>query len=301
MKSYVITQLDAFARLNEAWNLYRGHTRGVGENVRRMVEQVRQAETKISALLGRPIQDLSVLEIGPGQQLMQMAYLAARNEVVGIDLDVILQHLSLSGCIRMAKQNGWMRTCKTVGRKLAGIDNKVVTELQSQLGLKTMPQLRVLPMDASKMDFEDNRFDVVLSRAVFEHLPDPGAVASEIRRVLKPGGVMFLTLHLFSSDSGSHDTRIFVGQREQLPYWAHLRPEHVQDVRSNSYLNRLLLADWKRIFRSVMPGSEVAALCDAGEKDRQELRKLRLDGQLAAYSDEELLTPTVEISWRKPA
>jgi SAM-dependent methyltransferase len=195
---------------------------------------------------------------------------------------------------------GWVRTGKTVARKMARIDSKVRTELVSQLRLHVMPELRVLQMNAGRMTFQDNHFDVVYSRAVFEHLSDPVAVVSEIRRVLKPGGVMFVRLHLFTSDSGCHDTRIFVGQRGTLPFWAHLRPEHEQDVRSNTYLNKLRLADWKRIFESEMPGSEVAALGDAGDTERQELRKLRSQRHLTGYSDEELLTATVEVGWRKP-
>ena len=118
--------------------------------------------------------------------------------------------------------------------------------------------------------------------------------------MLKPGGVLFSRFHLFTSDSGCHDTRIFIGQRGELPFWAHLRPQYEQDVRTNTYLNKLRLADWMEIFQSEMPGSEVAALCDAMDIERQELWKLRSQGQLKNYSDEELLTVTVEVNWRKP-
>ena len=272
----------------------------MAENINGLLRQARASDAKISSLLGVPVTGLKMLEVGPGQQLVQLAYFGTRNEVVGIDLDVILQRLSLRGCIRMVQQNGWLRTCKTVGRKIVGIDRRMRVTLASALGLRAMPQLRVLQMDARRMELADNQFDVVFSRAVFEHLPDPAEVISEIRRVLKPGGVMFVALHLFTSDSGCHDTRIFVGQRGEFPFWAHLRPEHEHEVRSNSYLNRLRLADWIRIFQSEMPGSEVTPLCDAGDVERQELCKLRSQGQLMGYSDEELLTITLEVGWRKP-
>jgi SAM-dependent methyltransferase len=211
-----------------------------------------------------------------------------------------LQYLNLRGCMRMIRKNGWLRTCKTVGRKMALIDHKMRKELTSHLGLRKMPVLRVLQMDAARMDFPSDQFDVVFSRAVFEHLPDPGAAISEIRRVLKPGGVIFIVLHLFTSDSGCHDSRVFAGRRGELPFWAHLRPEHEQAVRSNSYLNKLRLGDWRTIFHSRMPGSEVVALRDAQDLERQELQRLRFLGQLGDYSDEELLSVTVEVSWRKP-
>jgi SAM-dependent methyltransferase len=300
MRSYVKTRLGALARVNEAWNLYLSHTRDATDNVRGLLQQAQGADAKIRALLGAPVTDLKMLEVGPGQQLVQLAYFATRNDVVGIDLDVIMQHLDLLGCARMARKNGLIRTCKTVARKLLRIDTRIRSELAGQLALPGIPKLRVLQMDAANMDFPDDQFDVVFSRAVFEHLPDPASVICEIRRVLKPGGIMFVHLHLFSSDTGCHDTRIFVGHRGGLPFWAHLRPEYEQDVRPNSYLNKLTLADWRQLFEARMPGSKVTALCDAGDLDRQELRNLRSQGQLALYSDEELLTVTLEVSWQKP-
>jgi SAM-dependent methyltransferase len=300
MKSYIITSLGALSRINELWNLYRNHKQNVKANARGLLEQAIETESKINLLIGAPVTGLKMLELGPGQLLVQLAYFAMRNEITGIDLDVILQYLNWRGCLQMARKNGWIRFLKTVGRKMARVDNSMRAEIMSQLGLKTMPALRVLQMDAMKMQFPDDQFDVVYSRAVFEHLPDPEAVISEIRRVLKPGGLMLMTLHLFTSDSGCHDSRIFLGKRGGLPYWAHLRPEFEQAVRSNSYLNKLRLDDWRQAFQTRMPGSRVTALCDAGVSERQELVKLRSQGQLTTYSDDELLTVTVEVSWRKP-
>lgn len=43
-----------------------------------------------------------------------------------------------------------------------------------------------------KIPFADNTFDYVVSNAVLEHVRDPFSAASEITRVLKPGGKMFI-------------------------------------------------------------------------------------------------------------
>jgi SAM-dependent methyltransferase len=300
MKSYVKTRLGALGRLNETWSLHLGHTKHAKENVSALLHQASDANTKISQLLGTPVVGCDMLEIGPGQQLVQLAYFARNNEVVGIDLDLIVQSLTFKSCMKMAATNGWLRTCKTVGRKLARIDARMRAELLSQLDLSEIPELRVQQMDAARMEFPKNRFDVVFSRAVFEHLPDPRAVLSEVKRVLKPGGVMFIVLHLYTSDSGCHDARIFAGDRRSVPFWSHLRAEHQHTVRPNSYLNKLRLAEWRQVFESTLPGSQVVALCDAQDVERQELRKLRSLGELPTYSDEELLTVTVEATWEKP-
>lgn len=42
--------------------------------------------------------------------------------------------------------------------------------------------------DAAELPFEDNSFDVVVSTQVAEYVPDVGAFASEVHRVLKPNG-----------------------------------------------------------------------------------------------------------------
>jgi len=46
---------------------------------------------------------------------------------------------------------------------------------------------RVIELD-KPLPYEDNSFDLVLSRFVFEHVSDPAFFAKELVRVLKPGG-----------------------------------------------------------------------------------------------------------------
>jgi SAM-dependent methyltransferase len=45
---------------------------------------------------------------------------------------------------------------------------------------------------ATAMPFADNAFDAAWSIWVLEHIPNPEAALSEIRRVVKPGGLLFL-------------------------------------------------------------------------------------------------------------
>jgi len=46
--------------------------------------------------------------------------------------------------------------------------------------------------DAEALPYPDGSFDLVVGHAVLHHLPDPGAALAEIRRVLAPGGAVFL-------------------------------------------------------------------------------------------------------------
>ena len=47
--------------------------------------------------------------------------------------------------------------------------------------------------DACHMDFEDNTFDVVAIGNSLHHIPDLAALLSEIKRVVKPGGLILLS------------------------------------------------------------------------------------------------------------
>ena len=59
--------------------------------------------------------------------------------------------------------------------------------------------------DANEIPFADASFDSCLSTEVLEHVTDPVSVAREIRRVLRPGGRLLLTVP-------------FAGELHQIPY-----------------------------------------------------------------------------------
>lgn len=86
--------------------------------------------------------------------------------------------------------------------------------------------------DGKTLPFEDNFAETCMATEVFEHLPNAPEVAREIHRVLKPGGVLFMTvpffwpfhevpfdeyrytpfsLHRILQESGFHQDNILVG------------------------------------------------------------------------------------------
>ena len=48
--------------------------------------------------------------------------------------------------------------------------------------------------DATRLPFPDGAFDRVIASEVMEHIPDEAAAASELARVLRPGGVLAVTV-----------------------------------------------------------------------------------------------------------
>lgn len=51
----------------------------------------------------------------------------------------------------------------------------------------------VVDLDAAPLPFGDSFFDAVLARDILEHVVDPGALTSEIARVLAPGGTLVVS------------------------------------------------------------------------------------------------------------
>ena len=77
------------------------------------------------------------------------------------------------------------------------------------LRLKNVEGLAV--MDAEKLEFPDNSFDVVMAQYVVTAVPNPEAALDEFARVLRPGGEMIL-LSRVSADAG---LRHFIERRLQ--------------------------------------------------------------------------------------
>jgi SAM-dependent methyltransferase len=301
MTSYSSESHGLAGFLRETAGLYRLHSNDVGETVRSQINDIRQVESRINERVGLELRDRDVLEIGPGQFLSQMTYLACSNRVVGIDRDVIARGFGPFAYINMLRRNGVRRTVKTVGRKLMGVDREYESQLVSQLGLKRLPRLTVYQMDVCKMTFPARSFDFVYSRSVLHSLPNPAAAIDEIVRVLRPGGVAYVSIHPYTSETGCLDPRIYTARRNEIPAWAHLRP-HLRGTiyEPNVYLNKLRLPDWRGLFASKMIGLE-CILAPSGKASAEAAKSLQSQGELTEYSLEELLTGQFVALWQKPS
>jgi ubiquinone/menaquinone biosynthesis C-methylase UbiE len=68
---------------------------------------------------------------------------------------------------------------------------------------------RFIAGSATALPFEDNKFDVIWTINVLEHVPKPEQALSEMRRVLKGGGLMYLSAawHCRSWHADGYDVR----------------------------------------------------------------------------------------------
>ena len=84
--------------------------------------------------------------------------------------------------------------------KITGIDlsSKMLHRAQKRIAEKGLQNCDVIEMDATKMTFADNSYDVVYAPYVISVVPDPVAVAKEMYRVCRPGGRVVILNHFKS-------------------------------------------------------------------------------------------------------
>ncbi len=81
--------------------------------------------------------------------------------------------------------------------KITGIDLNEEQLVAAQASLEQQPLAKgrytIQKMDAQNMDFTAHSFDGAFLCWVLEHVPDPLQILNEVRRVLRPGGVVYIT------------------------------------------------------------------------------------------------------------
>jgi phosphatidylethanolamine/phosphatidyl-N-methylethanolamine N-methyltransferase len=84
--------------------------------------------------------------------------------------------------------------------RLTGIDlsQEMLDKAVERVQTLTMPDVTLKVMDATSMDFGENEFDRAIATYTISAVPDPVAVLREMRRVVKPGGVIVILNHFRS-------------------------------------------------------------------------------------------------------
>jgi len=85
---------------------------------------------------------------------------------------------------------------------VTGIDvaEEMLEKAEQRLAARDVRNVRLMQMDAARLDFPDNSFDLVYAPYVINVVPDPVVVASEMRRVCRPGGCFVIFNHFLSSN-----------------------------------------------------------------------------------------------------
>lgn len=150
---------------------------------------------------------LTILDIGNGRLRPQYAILRnAGHRVVGVDF-----------------VNGPNRTWQDYS--YAAIRRMYTAHLR--LAPTAMEATSLVRANVNDLPFPESSFDLAISMAAFEHFLDVPRVLDNVKRVLRPGGLLWIAIHIFTSPSGGHNLSFTEYPLRTLPPgvepWDHLR------------------------------------------------------------------------------
>ena len=242
----------------------------------------------------------TILDVGCGRLYPQtLLFHSLGHKVVGIDIFYISTDRPPLKYYKSLRKNGWVVA-------IADFLDDIL--LKKRTFYKTLENLCVFPlttqgldirqMNAEKLSFSDKSFDIVISNWVFEHIQNVPKAISEIYRVLKIGGMVYVTINLFTSLSGGHHFYWQEPEKVKPPYkippWDHLRKKKYP--LPPVYLNKLREKDFLELF-----GRKFKILEILRYKEGENLLNSQIQEELSQYSKEELLTRDLTIICRKEA
>jgi len=272
--------------------LWRYWQQGAREFARDDFRVYRDARERLASHLGAPVAGKRMLDVGCGQHYPEtLLYHNDGNQVTGVDLDVVGVGPSLHKYAAILRHNGVRRAAKSLVRELV-FDPVYFGELERQYGRPLSRKgLDLRTADAAALPFAGGTFDLVVSTNTFEHLADLDGAVHEIARVLKPGGLAHIDIHLFTSLSGGHHLEWTWPEREQeraAPPWDHLR-QNRRPV--DYYLNKQRASAYRASFERRL--SIIAWL--PGRREGERFLTPELRAHLAEYSEEELLLRNITV------
>jgi len=115
------------------------------------------------------------------------------------------------------------------GRDIVGIDisPRMLARARAR-AVQYAGSLELRVMDIHALDFPDHSFDQVVTSCTFCSVPDPVAGLVALRRVLKPGGGLYMFEH-----TGSHAFPFSLMLNLMTPLWKPIGPEMNRDTVAN--------------------------------------------------------------------
>jgi SAM-dependent methyltransferase len=235
-----------------------------------------------------PLPGRRILDVGCGKSYWLSLLLAAEGaDVVGVDTELVVPGRGIAKYRQILRTNGIERAVRTASWDIL-FSRGYYSELQRRIG-KPLPHEKVElhVYDGVHLPQPDESVDLIVSHEVFEHIADVPTVLTEMARVLRRDGKIYIYIHNFTSLSGGHhiawkhpDTH---PSRVVAP-WDHLRACRHADI--PSWLNGLREHEYRAMFEKFFEIEEWRAISEEG---RAELTN-EIRSELAQYSERELLT-----------
>lgn len=167
-----------------------------------------------------------IFDIGCGSYFpYPMLFASTGVWVIGFDLDELRRAGMRRGRYRAYRErHGWAGSVLRFGFDVCR-QATYYSALQRSAGVPLHGEnVRLLRADALRCPLRDAVVDACVSSAAFEHLADVSGTVREMARVLKPGGIADIEIHLFPSLSGGHEFELANHKPPPagFPVWGHL-------------------------------------------------------------------------------
>jgi SAM-dependent methyltransferase len=167
-----------------------------------------------------------------------------------------------------------------------------------RLGLPggAMPPDRLLVSDVGRLPFAEAQFDLAVSAAAFVHFLDVPAVVAEVHRVLRPGGLVWVSIHVFTGPTGGHNLSFTEFPLRTVPpgvdAWDHLRQRRLPfTVPLNEWRPHQYIEAFARHFDVLLH------VCIGREGEH--LLTPEIERELAGYTRDELTCGALAVMARK--
>ena len=241
---------------------------------------------------------LDILEIGCGDRAqLSLLFASDGSRVVGLDsLPIALGVRRPRMWVAIARSEGLARAIRAVIRD-AIHTFRYWRRLERRRG-RRMPfaGLRLVQGDAARLPFGDATFDLVVSSAVWEHLPDVDQATQEVNRVLRDDGIAIIQIALFPALQGGHHAEwhsVALGLRRTTRPWDHLYADRRP---LPTYLN-----EWRESqYRDVLERRLDVFEWEEGDMRGVEFLTDRMSAELSAFSRRDLLLSALT-AWARRA
>lgn len=249
--------------------------------------------------MGVDLKGKRILDVGCGKSYWLTLLLHSYGALAsGMDTEYVLPERKAAKYFNLIKNNGLERAAKTFYWDLCygkAYYRALQGEASFPLIFKGLDIRQFIPPD---YPYEDDEFDLLLSHEVFEHIADMSSALLEIKRVLKPGALTYIYIHLFPSISGGHHIAWKYPDEnpsDRVPAWDHLRQNKYPQI--PSWINKLREHEYREFF--VQAGFEIVDWITYATEGYSLLTP-EIKDELPGYSEEELLKKGIVVVARNP-